>query len=141
MKRNAQAQWQGDLKQGKGSISTDSGVLDATQYSFGTRFENGKGTNPEELIGAAHAGCYSMALSMILGEDGLTPERIDTRATVSLEQAEGGFDITAVHLDVSANVPDTDQQAFEQAAEKAKAGCPVSKVLNADITMDARLEQ
>lgn len=141
MKRNANAQWQGDLKQGKGVISTDSGVLSDTQYSFGTRFENGKGTNPEELIGAAHAGCYSMALSMILGEDGLTPERIDTRATVSLEQAEGGFDITAVHLDVSANVPDTDQQAFEQAAEKAKAGCPVSKVLNADITMDARLEQ
>ncbi|MDN5869420.1 MAG: OsmC family protein [Nitrococcus sp.] len=141
MKRNANAQWQGDLKQGKGVISTDSGVLSDTQYSFGTRFENGKGTNPEELIGAAHAGCYSMALSMILGEDGLTPERIDTTATVSLEQAEGGFDITAVHLDVSAKVPDTDQQAFQQAAEKAKAGCPVSKVLNADITMDAHLEQ
>lgn len=141
MKRNANAQWQGDLKQGKGVISTDSGVLSDTQYSFGTRFENGKGTNPEELIGAAHAGCYSMALSMILGEDGLTAERIDTKATVSLEQSEGGFDITAVHLDVSANVPDTDQQAFAQAAEKAKAGCPVSKVLNADITMDAHLEQ
>lgn len=141
MKRNANAQWQGDLKQGKGVISTDSGVLSDTQYSFGTRFENGQGTNPEELIGAAHAGCYSMALSMILGEDGLTPKRIDTKATVSLEQAEGGFDITAVHLDVSAKVPDTDQQTFEQAAQKAKAGCPVSKVLNADITMDARLEQ
>lgn len=140
MKRNAQAQWQGDLKQGKGSISTDSGVLDSTQYSFGTRFESGKGTNPEELIGAAHAGCFSMALSMMLGEEGLTPDSVDTQASVSLDQVEGGFAITAIHLDVAARVPGADQAAFDRAADNAKQGCPVSKVLNAEITMDATLE-
>jgi osmotically inducible protein OsmC len=141
MKRNAKARWQGDLKTGKGKLSTDSGVLADTPYSFGTRFENGKGTNPEELIGAAHAGCFSMALSMILGNSGLTPERIDTKATVSLEQAEGGFAITAVHLVVSAKVPGADKASFEKAANDAKAGCPVSKVLKAKITMDATLEK
>lgn len=140
MKRNASAQWQGDLKQGHGHISSDSGVLAETEYSFGTRFEQDKGTNPEELIAAAHAGCFSMALSMMLGEAGLTPERIDTKASVSLDQVEGGFAITAIHLDVAAEVPGADQQAFDQAANQAKEGCPVSKVLNATITMDARLE-
>lgn len=139
MKRNATARWQGDLKTGKGSISSDSGVLDATQYSFGTRFENGKGTNPEELIAAAHAGCFSMALSMILGNAGHTADRIDTKATVSLEQADGGFSITRVHLEVEARVPGADQATFDKAANDAKAGCPVSKALNADISMDAKL--
>jgi osmotically inducible protein OsmC len=140
MKRNAKARWQGDLKTGKGSISTDSGVLTDTRYSFGTRFENGKGTNPEELIAAAHAGCFSMALSMILGNAGFTADRIDTKATVSLEQTDGGFAITAVHLVVSARVPGADKTGFAKAANDAKAGCPVSKVLNAKITMEATLD-
>lgn len=140
MKRNASAVWSGDLKSGKGTLTTDSGVLDATPYSFSTRFEDAKGTNPEELIGAAHAGCFSMALSMILGQAGLTPERIATKASVTLEQVDGGFAISAVHLDVTARVPGADQAAFDKAANDAKAGCPVSKVLNAAITMDARLE-
>ncbi|MDN3516724.1 OsmC family protein [Aquisalimonas lutea] len=140
MKRSASAQWNGDLKSGKGVISTDSGVLDSTQYSFGTRFEDGKGTNPEELIGAAHAGCYSMALSMMLGEEGLTADDIRTKADVTLDQVEGGFAITAIHLTVRARVPGADDGAFQRAANNAKAGCPVSKLLNADITMDAQLE-
>jgi osmotically inducible protein OsmC len=140
MKRNATAQWKGDLKTGKGTISTDSGVLSKSQYSFGTRFEDGKGTNPEELIAAAHAGCFSMALSMILGNAGYTAERIDTTASVSLEKGDGGFAITAVHLVVKARVPGADKGAFAKAANDAKAGCPVSKVLNAKITMDASLE-
>ena len=140
MKRNASAHWEGSLKAGKGHISTESGVLDKSQYGFGTRFENGKGTNPEELIGAAHAGCYSMALSMILGEQGYTPDKIDTQANVSLEEDDDGFKIASVHLDVTGKVPDMDAAAFKQAAEAAKKGCPVSKVLNADISMDARLE-
>lgn len=139
MKRNANAHWKGGLKDGRGSISTPSGVLDNAQYSFDTRFENDKGTNPEELIGAAHAGCFSMALSMMLGEAGYTPDSIDTKATVNLEQSEGGFAITAVHLDVTAKVPGADAKAFEKAANDAKAGCPVSKLFNADITMDAKL--
>lgn len=140
MKRNASAHWQGDLKKGRGTLSTDSGVLDDAQYSFGTRFESGKGTNPEELIAAAHAGCFSMALSMILGNAGFTPDSIRTKASVSLDQVEGGFAITAVHLDVRAAVPGADEAAFRKAADEAKKGCPVSKVLNADITMDAALE-
>jgi osmotically inducible protein OsmC len=131
--------WNGDLKSGKGTISTDSGVLSSVQYSFGTRFEDGKGTNPEELIAAAHAGCFSMALSAQLGEAGLVAQSIDTTATVTLEKVEGGFAITAVHLDLTAKIPGADQQAFEAAAEKAKAGCPVSKVLNAKITLDKKL--
>ncbi|HNR52332.1 MAG TPA: OsmC family protein [Deltaproteobacteria bacterium] len=140
MKRKASAIWKGGIRDGKGSISTDSGVLSDTPYSFGTRFENEKGTNPEELIGAAHAGCFSMALSLMLGEAGFTPENISTVASVTLEKIEGGFGITAVHLDVVARVPGIDQQAFQAAAEKAKKGCPVSRVLNAVITMEARLE-
>jgi osmotically inducible protein OsmC len=140
MKRNASAEWKGGLKDGKGTISTESGVLANTQYSFGTRFENGKGTNPEELIGAAHAGCFSMALSAQLGEAGMTAERIATTATVTLEKGEGGFAITAVHLVVKAKIPGADQAKFMTAANNAKAGCPVSKVLNATITMDASLE-
>ncbi|MGH9942482.1 MAG: OsmC family protein [Pyrinomonadaceae bacterium] len=140
MKRKASAVWKGGIKDGKGSISTDSGVLADTQYSFSTRFEEGVGTNPEELIAAAHAGCFSMALSGQLGNAGLTAERIDTTATVTLDKTEGGFAITAVHLEVTAKIPGADQQAFETAANNAKAGCPVSKVLNAKITMDARLE-
>jgi osmotically inducible protein OsmC len=139
MKRKARARWQGDLQKGKGTISTDSGVLSETQYSFATRFENGKGTNPEELIAAAHAGCYSMALSMILGKAGLTPESIETSAAVSLDKVDGGFAITAVHLVVKANVPGADDAAFADSANAAKEGCPVSKLLKADITLDATL--
>ena len=140
MKRNAKAVWKGGLKGGKGTISTDSGVLSETQYSFNTRFEEGKGTNPEELIAAAHAGCFSMALSAQLEEGGLTAESIRTTASVRLDKTDAGFAITSVHLDVVARVPGADRQAFETAAQNAKAGCPVSKVLNAEITMDARLE-
>jgi osmotically inducible protein OsmC len=140
MKRKASAVWQGGLKDGKGTISTDSGVLSNTQYSFSTRFEEGAGTNPEELIAAAHAGCFSMALSGQLGQAGLTAESINTTATVRLEKTEAGFAITSVHLEVKAKIPGADQQAFETAANNAKAGCPVSKVLNAEITMEASLE-
>jgi osmotically inducible protein OsmC len=140
MKRKASAEWKGGLKDGKGTISTDSGVLADTQYSFGTRFEEGKGTNPEELIAAAHAGCFSMALSGQLGNAGMTADRIATKASVTLEKTDAGFSITSVHLDVTAKVPGADQQAFETAANNAKAGCPVSKLLNAKITMDAKLE-
>ena len=140
MKRSASAVWRGGLKDGKGSISTDSGVLSNAQYSFGTRFEDGIGTNPEELIGAAHAGCFSMALSAQLGNAGLTAESIKTKAAVTLEKIDAGFTITAVHLDVTAKVPGADPAAFATAADAAKAGCPVSRVLNAAITMDAKLE-
>jgi osmotically inducible protein OsmC len=140
MKRKASAIWRGNLKDGKGTISSDSGVLSDTQYSFATRFADGKGTNPEELIAAAHAGCFSMALSNELGKAGLTPDNIKTSAAVTLEQTAAGFAITAVHLDVTANIPGATQQAFETAAGTAKANCPVSKVLKADITMDAKLE-
>jgi osmotically inducible protein OsmC len=140
MKRNASAVWTGGLKDGRGIISSDSGVLSDTQYSFSTRFENGKGTNPEELIAAAHAGCFSMALSAQLGTMGLTPERIATSAALSLEKVADGFAITAVHLTVKAKVPGADAPQFQTAAANAKAGCPVSKVLNATITMDATLE-
>ena len=140
MKRKASAVWQGGLKDGKGTISTDSGVLANTQYSFSTRFEDGAGTNPEELIAAAHAGCFSMALSGQLGAAGLTAESINTTASVSLEKTDAGFAITKVHLDVTAKVPGADQAAFEKATTNAKTGCPVSKVLNAEITMTATLE-
>jgi osmotically inducible protein OsmC len=141
MKRKASAVWQGGLKDGKGTISTDSGVLTNTQYSFSTRFEDGAGTNPEELIAGAHAGCFSMALSGQLGAAGLTAESINTTASVSLEKTDAGFAITKVHLDVTAKVPGADQAAFEKATNNAKSGCPVSKVLNAEITMNATLEQ
>ena len=140
MKRKASAVWKGGLKDGKGVISTDSGVLSDTQYSFSTRFEEGKGTNPEELIAAAHAGCFSMALSGQLGNAGITAESIQTAAAVQLEKTESGFSITSVHLDVAVKAPGADPQAFETAANNAKAGCPVSKVLNAKITMDAKLQ-
>jgi len=140
MKRNAQAEWRGGLKDGRGSISTDSGVLDSTQYSFSTRFEDGKGTNPEELIAAAHAGCFSMALSGQLGNAGLTAESIRTTASVKLEKTDAGFTITEVHLNVAARVPGASQEQFETATSNAKAGCPVSRVLNAKITLEATLE-
>jgi osmotically inducible protein OsmC len=140
MKRNASAEWKGGIKDGKGTISTQSGVLADAQYSFSTRFEDGVGTNPEELIAAAHAGCFSMALSGQLGNAGLTAESINTTATVTLDKVDGSFAITAVHLEVRAKIPGADQQAFETAANNAKAGCPVSKVLKAEITMDAQLE-
>jgi len=140
MKRSASAMWNGDLKGGKGTISTDSGVLSNTQYSFATRFENGAGTNPEELIAAAHAGCFSMALSAQLAEAGLVAQSIHTKATVTLEKSDGGFAITEVHLALTAKIPGADQQAFETAAENAKSGCPVSKLLNAKITLDKKLE-
>ncbi len=139
MQRKASAVWQGGIKDGKGHITTDSGVLSATPYSFSTRFEDVPGTNPEELIAAAHAGCFSMALSLMLGEIDIQPERIDTTATVTLEKTEGGFSITKVHLDVQVRAPGADRARFEAAAAKAKAGCPVSKVLNAAITMNAKL--
>ncbi|HLL15476.1 MAG TPA: OsmC family protein [Pyrinomonadaceae bacterium] len=140
MKRNAQAEWRGGLKDGKGTISTDSGVLENTQYSFSTRFEDGKGTNPEELIAAAHAGCFSMALSGQLTNAGLTAESIKTTASVKLEKTDAGFTITEVHLDVSARVPGASREQFDTAAANAKAGCPVSRVLNATITLEATLE-
>ena len=140
MKRSASAMWNGDLKTGKGTISTDSRVLSDTQYSFSTRFENVIGTNPEELIAAAHAGCFSMALSAQLGEVGLVAQSISTKATVTLEKSGDGFSITAVHLDLKARIPGANQQQFETAAENAKKGCPVSKVLNATITLDKKLE-
>src|SRR5882757_9871552 len=139
MKRKASAIWSGSLKDGKGTISTESGVLSSTPYSFRTRFESEKGTNPEELIGAAHAGCFSMALSMILGQAGMTAEKIETEATITLEQKDGGFAVTASHLDVTVTIPGADEAAFQQAAETAKANCPISKLLNATITMDAKL--
>lgn len=140
MKKTASAVWQGGLKDGKGRISTESGALKESPYGFNTRFEGSPGTNPEELIGAAHAGCFSMALSMMLGEAGLTPERIDTTAEVSLEREPDGFAITAVHLNLKAKVPGASEAQFLQIADKAKAGCPVSKVLKAKISLDASLE-
>ena len=140
MQRKGSAVWNGGLKDGKGTVSTPSGVLNNAPYSFVTRFENEKGTNPEELIGAAHAGCFSMALSAQLNNAGLKPERIATEATVTLEKLESGFAITTVHLQVSARVPGASQEQFSAAANNAKAGCPVSKLPNAKITMDAKLE-
>jgi osmotically inducible protein OsmC len=140
MKRHANAHWQGGLKDGKGTVSTESGVLEKQQYSFGTRFENGKGTNPEELIGAAHAGCFSMALSMVLGESDMTADSIDTKATVSLDETDSGFEISAIHLDLVAKIPGADKAEFEKAANAAKENCPVSQVLNAKVTLDAKLE-
>jgi len=139
MIRKASAEWRGSLKEGKGTVSTESGVLSNALYSFGTRFENAKGTNPEELIAAAHAGCFSMALSAELGGAGITPESVRTTAAVTLEKVEGGFAVTSSHLDVTAKIPGGDRTAFEKAANDAKAGCPISKLLNAKITMDAKL--
>lgn len=139
MKYTSSAVWNGTLKEGNGTISTGSGALDGKPYSFRTRFEGEPGTNPEELVGAAHAACFSMAFSMILGLDGMNPEKIETTATVKLEQQDGGFAVTASHLDVTARVPGATEEAFQASAAKAKAGCPISKLLNATITMDARL--
>ncbi|HEX8336673.1 MAG TPA: OsmC family protein [Pyrinomonadaceae bacterium] len=140
MKRTGSAAWQGGIKDGRGTVSTESGVLDGAQYSFSTRFEEGKGTNPEELLAAAHAGCFSMALSKQLNDAGLTADSINTTAAVRLEKTDAGFSITKVHLDVTARVPGADASAFETAANNAKAGCPVSRLFNAEITLDARLE-
>ncbi|HUI82906.1 MAG TPA: OsmC family protein [Candidatus Binatia bacterium] len=139
MQRKASAHWTGGLKDGRGNVSTQSGVLNKTQYSFSTRFENGAGTNPEELIAAAHAGCFSMALSAQLGNAGMTPESIDTNATLNLDKTDAGFTITAIHLEVKARIPGADPAKFDEAAQNAKKGCPVSRVLNANITMDAQL--
>jgi osmotically inducible protein OsmC len=139
MNRNGSAVWRGGLKDGKGTVSTQSGVLKDAQYSFSTRFENGIGTNPEELIAAAHAGCFSMALSGQLGNASLTANEIATTATVTLEKGEQGFAVTKVHLVVEADVPGASQEQFATAAAAAKAGCPISKLLNAEITMEARL--
>ena len=140
MKRQATAQWQGDLKTGKGSITTDSGVLSQTPYSFSTRFESEKGTNPEELIAAAHAGCFTMALSAELGKAGLTAKSLRTTAAVSLEKNGGGWGVTASRLDLVAQVPGASQEAFRTAAETAKANCPISKLLNAKISLTWKLE-
>jgi len=142
MQRIGSAHWQGGLKDGKGTVSTASGVLKETQYSFATRFENGMGTNPEELLAAAHAGCFSMALSAQLEAAGMKAQSIDTRATVSLEKVESGFAITAIQLDLTAKIPGAIQEKFEQAANNAKAGCPVSKLFanNAKITLTMHLE-
>lgn len=139
MIRTASAHWSGGLKDGKGSVSTASGVLNNTQYSFATRFEDGAGTNPEELIAAAHAGCFSMALSGQLGAAGMTAESIDTKASLTLEKTDAGFTITAIHLNVTVKMPGADATKFNEAAQNAKKGCPVSRVLNAAITMEAHL--
>src|SRR5436305_7610702 len=139
LQRKGSAQWNGGLKDGKGTVSTASGVLKNTPYSFSSRFEGQQGTNPEELIGAAHAGCFSMALSGQLDAAGLKADSIDTTATVSLEKLESGFAITSVNLEVRAKIPGADQAKFDELTKKAKEGCPVSKVLNAKITMDAKL--
>jgi lipoyl-dependent peroxiredoxin len=141
MERQASAVWKGGLKDGKGEFSVGSGVFSRTPYSFRTRFENAPGTNPEELIAAAHAACFSMALSAQLGSANLTPESINTTADLKLEKQDSGWAITAIHLTVRARVPKADDAAFQKAAEGAKAGCPVSKLLNAKITMEAQLER
>jgi osmotically inducible protein OsmC len=139
MKRSASAIWNGGLKSGKGTVSTESGVLSAVPYNFNMRFENEKGTNPEELVAAAHAACFSMALSLFLGEAGMTAESIETKATVSLDQVAGGFAVTSSHLETTVKIPNADQAAFQKAVDTAKSGCPISKLLNAKITMDAKL--
>jgi osmotically inducible protein OsmC len=139
MQRKATAVWRGDLKAGAGRVSTDSGVLSETAYSFRTRFENEKGTNPEELIAAAHAGCFAMALSAQLGEAGIKPDEITAQATVTLEKTDGGWTVTKSHLDVTARIPNADEAAFRKAADNAKSGCPISKLLKAEITMNAQL--
>ena len=139
MNRKASAVWRGGLKDGKGTISTDSSVLADTQYSFTTRFENGVGTNPEELIAAAHAGCFAMAFSAELGKAGLTPESIHATATVTLDKTDAGWTVTASHLDVTAKIPGADRARVLGVANVAKIGCPISRLLNAKVTMDAIL--
>ena len=140
MQRKASAVWQGGLKDGKGTISTDSGVLKQTQYSFSTRFENGIGTNPEELLAAAHAGCFSMALSAQLGGAGMTPQKLETTATVTLDKVSDGFAITKSHLDFVARIPGADKATFDAAVKAAETGCPVSRLFKIEITVNARLE-
>jgi len=139
MKRNASAVWNGDLKQGKGTLTAPGGVLNKTPYSFTSRFENGAGTNPEELIAAAHAGCFTMALSAALGKAGFTPTELSTRADLSLEQVSGNWTITAVHLDLTGRVPGIEPAKFDEIAKDAKANCPVSRVLKAEITLTSQL--
>lgn len=139
MKRSASAVWKGGLKDGTGTVSSESGVLSNVPYNFSKRFESEKGTNPEELVAAAHAACFSMALSMILGQAGMTAQSIETKATVSLDQGDQGFSVTSSHLDTTVKIPNANNAAFNEAVEKAKAGCPISKLLNAKITMSANL--
>ena len=139
MKRSGHAVWRGGLKEGRGTVSTDSGVLSDTPYNFRMRFESEKGTNPEELVAAAHAACFSMALSLFLGQEGMTAETIDTRATVTLDEVGGGFAVTSSHLETTVKIPNADRAKFDKAVETAKSGCPISKLLNAKITMEARL--
>ena len=140
MKSKASAVWQGGLKDGKGTISTDSGVLTNTPYNFSMRFEGAKGTTPEEMIAAAHASCFAMALSLFLGNAGMTAEKISATATVTLDQVDGAFTVTSSHLDLAARIPGADRAAFEKAAEEAKAGCPISRLLKTQITLKATLE-
>ena len=140
MIRKASAVWQGNLREGKGTMSVESGVLRDANYTFATRFESSAGTNPEEMIGAAHAGCFSMALSGQLTTAGTPPERVTTAATVTLEKTDVGFTITAIQLDVSAKVPGADAESLQAAAERAVQSCPISRLLNTNITMNARLE-
>ena len=139
IKKTGSAKWSGDLKTGKGQVSTQTGVLDNKAYGFNTRFEGGAGTNPEELIGAAHASCFSMALSMVLGGHDLVADSIETTATVYLEQSDGGFSIPKIHLDVTAKIPNATEEQFAEAAQTAKENCPISKLMTAEITMDAKL--
>src|SRR5471030_1150530 len=137
--KKGQAHWQGDIKHGKGTISTESGALKKQPYGFNTRFEGAAGTNPEELIGAAHAACFSMALSLMLGDEGHTPESIDTTADVSLDKVDGGFAITKIALNSTVKLPGIDDAVFEKIIQKAKAGCPVSQLLKAEITLQYQL--
>jgi osmotically inducible protein OsmC len=139
MKRTAEAKWQGDLKTGTGQISTASGTLANTPYSFHSRFEQGKGTNPEELLAAAHAGCFTMALSNQLAQAGLKAESLETTCTITLDKTDGGFGITESHLELKAKVPGASKEAFDKATQEAKAGCPVSKLYNTNITLNATL--
>lgn len=139
MKRNALAEWNGSLKEGKGYISTDSGVLSKTQYSFDTRFESGIGTNPEELVAAAHAACFSMQLSALLGKAGLVPDHIATTAVVTFDNLDQGWTVTESHLEVSASIPGATPESFATLADEAKAGCLMSRLLNTAVTMDAKL--
>jgi osmotically inducible protein OsmC len=140
MKRTASAVWNGDLKTGKGSVSSQSGVLSKTQYSFGTRFENGIGTNPEELIAAAHAGCFTMALSGQLGTANLVPQQLETTASLTFEKTDAGWTVTAIHLAVVGIVPGADEATFQELAASAKADCPISRLLKTSITMEAKLQ-
>lgn len=140
MNRTAKAQWKGDLKSGKGTISATSGVLSNTPYSFRDRFENGPNTNPEELLAAAHAACFSMALSLMLQNEGLKADSIETTCIITLDKEGDGFAITKSHLDLTATIPGADQAAFNRAAQSAKENCPVSKLYDTDITLDAKLQ-